>query len=147
MKVSVCNIVYEWIKLFERFPIDDNLHAIEYMLNKFQSNYGATLLHELLPSGLPMEYQRSVSDISRFGDKLLKYLYMQVDSFSIQTRSHPLFITTHGFFPLDNTLLFSVRANIFVAYMRQFSYFLFSYLSCSYHNRPSYYFIHQFRLL
>lgn len=32
--------------------------------------------------------------------------------FSLQIRGHPLIITAHGFFPLDNTLTYSVRKKI-----------------------------------
>lgn len=89
------------------------LDTVEYILNEFQFNHGANLLYRFLPMELPTEYQRSVSNVTCFDEMITWNMFMQVDSFLIQTRGHPLNITAHGFFPLDNTLTFSVRKKLF----------------------------------
>lgn len=61
---------------------------------------------------------------------------MQMDMFLVQLKSHPLIITAHGFFLLDNAMTFTVNFDQFVIdklqprFDHQLHFFFQAFLTC-----------------
>lgn len=79
-----------------------------------QFQHCAEILNGSFLLDLPFEYQKSVSPCIYDVDTislLMISIPFQVDMFLIQIANHPLKITAHGLFRLDNALTFSVSVH------------------------------------